>query len=145
MVALAAAWAAWRAWPERIQETATDAVLVAEMPVPFAPRADITPLPPAPREDLALVGVMGAGAMKQALFALTAADGAVQRFVLGEGERNDWLHLRAVDLERGTATVVLARPLNRSRTPGVDLLLSLPKQGRRTKARPVAGGSRGAS
>ena len=59
-------------------------------------------------------------------------------FTLREGEENDWLVVRAVNLAEGTVTVCLKQPMMRIRNLGVEVVLSFDAHGVKTPPVTVA-------
>jgi hypothetical protein len=92
---------------------------------PPAPAVSVEPL-----EDLLLSGLTDLTPRPCAFFTLSEPGKPPAYLNLREGEQNDWLEVRSVNCRDGTVKVVLKKPLARSRTIGVEVLLSLRADGR---------------
>jgi hypothetical protein len=92
---------------------------------PPAPAVSVEPL-----EDLLLSGLTDLAPGPCAFFTLAEPGKPPTYFNLREGEQNEWLEVRSVNCRQGTVKVVLKKPLARSRTIGVEVLLSFRADGR---------------
>jgi hypothetical protein len=89
------------------------------------------PQPPsAPDQDLILTGVIGDfGSGSSATFRIAEAGGSYSHFTLRENEQNEWLEIRAIDVQNKVVCAVLKRPCIRIRSVGAEVLLSFKTHG----------------
>ncbi len=82
-----------------------------------------------PKEDLFLTGLAGFASSRRALFMLSEPGGPSSRFALREGEQNEWLKVRAINLENSTVTALLKKPVVRARGVGTEIVFSFQAHG----------------
>ena len=82
-----------------------------------------------PKEDLFLTGVSGYASNRCAFFMLVEPGGLSSRFALQEGEQNEWLEVRAINLENATVKALLKKPVVRARGVGAEIVFSFQAHG----------------
>ena len=82
-----------------------------------------------PKEDLFLTGVSGFTSNRCAFFMLAKPGGLSSCFALQEGEQNEWLEVRAINLENATVKAILKKPVIRARGVGAEIILSFQAHG----------------
>ncbi len=89
------------------------------------------PLPPEPepKEDLRLTGLIEIKGGRMALFTVTEPGKPNSYFTVCEGEQNDWLEVKSVNVKEGTIKARLKKPVVRERRIGVEVPLSLHDDG----------------
>ena len=98
-------------------------LMLAAPPFPCATVPELAqPVPPA--QDLVLTGLMDNGATPRALFEVIEPDRPTVRFALSDGESNDWLEIRSIDVANDAVVAVLKKPVVRARNAGVEIVLS---------------------
>jgi hypothetical protein len=82
-----------------------------------------------PKEDLFLTGLSGFASNRCAFFMLAEPGGLSSCFALQEGEQNEWLEVRAINLENATVKALLKKPVVRARGVGAEILFSFQAHG----------------
>ena len=82
-----------------------------------------------PKEDLFLTGVSGFTSNRCAFFMLAKPGGPSSCFALQEGEQNEWLEVRAINLENATVKALLKKPVVRARGVGTEIVFSFQAHG----------------
>ena len=82
-----------------------------------------------PKEDLFLTGVSGFASNRCAFFMITGPGGLSSCFALQEGEQNEWLKVRAINLENATVKALLKKPVVRARGVGAEIVFSFQAHG----------------
>jgi hypothetical protein len=86
-----------------------------------------------PTEDLLLTGLTAGLTDKGcALFEIVDPGKPPSYFALHEGEQNEWLELRSINVRDQTVRAVLRKPVVRARATGVEIILSFPTHGIRS-------------
>jgi len=93
-----------------------------------------------PQEDLLLTGLSEIAGKRQAFFALMEPGKQPSSFMMREGEQNDWIELKAVNVKERTVRALLKKPLTRWRNVGEEIVLTFQSAG--TKSTTV-GNNRG--
>lgn len=81
-----------------------------------------------PKEDLFLTGVSGFASNHCAFF-MIIGPGGPSGFALQEGEQNEWLKVRAINLENATVKALLKKPIVRARGVGAEIVFSFQAHG----------------
>lgn len=95
-------------------------------PVPVMSSSQPTAVP---KEDLFLTGVSGFASNRRAFFMLAEPGGLSSCFALQEGEQNEWLEVRAINLENATVKALLKKPVVRARGVGTEIVFSFQAHG----------------
>jgi hypothetical protein len=82
-----------------------------------------------PKEDLFLTGLSGFASNRCAFFMLAEPGGRSSCFALQEGEQNEWLEVRAINLENATVKALLKKPVVRARGVGAEIIFSFQAHG----------------
>jgi hypothetical protein len=82
-----------------------------------------------PKEDLFLTGLSGFASNRCAFFMLAKPGGPSSGFALQEGEQNEWLEVRAINLENATVKAFLKKPVVRARGVGAEIEFSFQAHG----------------
>jgi hypothetical protein len=92
----------------------------------------VTPTPrlsAEPQEDLLLTGLSDVAAKPLAFFMLMEPGKRASSFMLRQGEQNEWVELKAVNVKDGTARALLKKPLARLRNVGEEVVLTFQSAG----------------
>jgi hypothetical protein len=93
-----------------------------------------------PQEDLLLTGLSDVVGKRQAFFVLMEPGKQPSSFTMREGEQNEWIELKAVNVKERTVRALLKKPFARWRNVGEEVVLTIQSAG--TKCRTI-GNNRG--
>jgi hypothetical protein len=82
-----------------------------------------------PQEDLLLTGLSEIAGKRQAFFVLMEPGKQPSSFMMREGEENEWIELKAVNVKERTVRALLKKPFARCRNVGEEVVLTIQSAG----------------
>jgi len=86
-----------------------------------------------PQEDLLLTGLIEMAGSRRALFELVGPGKHTSFFTMREGEQNEWMEVKSVNIRENTVNALLKKPLARSRNVGAELVISFQNDARKNR------------